>query len=314
MNLVLSLKSFNEPEWIDRLQALLPNRKIEGWNGGVAEPEKAEYLLAWKPDPAVFSALPNLKVIFSLGAGVDHLTSLPELPNLPLVRIVDPDLTSRMTEWVVFQTLLHHRQHLTYAAQQEAGVWNGHRQWAAKDVRVGILGLGELGLDSAKALKALGFNVAGWSRSPKDVDGIESFAGEDQLEAFLNRTDILINLLPSTPATHKLVNAERLAMLSQSGALGGPVYINAGRGATQDEAAIDTALTSGQLKGASLDVFAIEPLADTSPLWQQRNCIITPHVAAESDPQALSEYVAQQIKGFERGEALENLVDLEVGY
>ncbi|MGG9998548.1 2-hydroxyacid dehydrogenase [Pseudovibrio ascidiaceicola] len=314
MNLVLSLKSFNEPEWIDRLQTLLPNRKIEGWNGGVSEPEKAEYLLAWKPDPAAFSALPNLKVIFSLGAGVDHLTSLPELPKLPLVRIVDPDLTSRMTEWVVFQTLLHHRQHLTYAAQQEAGVWNGHRQWAAKDVRVGILGLGELGLDSAKALKALGFNVAGWSRTPKDVAGIESFSGEDKLEPFLNRTDILVNLLPSTPATHKLVNAERLAMLPHTGALGGPVYINAGRGATQDEAAIDAALTSGQLKGASLDVFAIEPLAVTSPLWQQKNCVITPHVAAESDPQALSEYVAQQIKGFERGDALENLVDLDVGY
>ncbi|WP_208996042.1 2-hydroxyacid dehydrogenase [Pseudovibrio ascidiaceicola] len=314
MNLVLSLKSFNEPEWIDRLQALLPNRKIEGWNGGVSEPEKAEYLLAWKPDPAAFSALPNLKVIFSLGAGVDHLTSLPELPKLPLVRIVDPDLTSRMTEWVVFQTLLHHRQHLTYAAQQEAGVWNGHRQWAAKDVRVGILGLGELGLDSAKALKALGFNVGGWSRTPKDVAGIESFSGKDQLEPFLNRTDILVNLLPSTPATHKLVNAERLAMLPHTGALGGPVYINAGRGATQDEAAIDAALTSGQLKEASLDVFAIEPLAETSPLWQQKNCVITPHVAAESDPQALSEYVAQQIKGFERGDVLENLVDLDVGY
>ncbi|MFS8179950.1 2-hydroxyacid dehydrogenase [Pseudovibrio denitrificans] len=314
MNLVLSLKNFNEAEWIDRLQALLPNRKIEGWNGGVSEPEKAEYLLAWKPDPAVFAALPNLKVIFSLGAGVDHLTSLPELPKLPLVRIVDPDLTSRMTEWVVFQTLLHHRQHLTYAAQQEAGVWHGHRQWAAKDVRVGILGLGELGLDSAKALKSLGFNVAGWSRTSKTAEGIESFAGEDQLKAFLNRTDILVNLLPSTPATYKLINADRLAMLSQSGALGGPVYINAGRGATQDEVAIDAALTSGALKGASLDVFAIEPLPEESPLWKQKNCIITPHVAAESDPQALSEYVVKQIKGFENGEALENLVDLEVGY
>ncbi len=314
MNLVLSLKNFNEPEWIDRLQALLPNRKVEGWNNGVSVPEKAEYLVAWKPDPAVFAALPGLKVIFSLGAGVDHLTSLPELPRLPLVRIVDPDLTSRMTEWVTFQTLLHHRQHLTYAAQQEAKVWQAHRQWAAKDVRVGILGLGELGLNSAIALKALRFKVAGWSRTPKNTDGIESFVGDDQLEAFLNRTDILINLLPSTPATHKLVNADRLAMLPHTGALGGPVYINAGRGATQDESAIEAALTSGQLKGASLDVFAIEPLADTSPLWQQKNCIITPHVAAESDPQALSEYVAQQIRGIERGETPENLVDLEAGY
>ncbi|SDR17900.1 glyoxylate/hydroxypyruvate reductase A [Pseudovibrio sp. Tun.PSC04-5.I4] len=314
MNLVLSLKNFNEAEWIERLQSLLPNRKIEGWAGGVSEPENAEYLLAWKPDPAAFLALPNLKVIFSLGAGVDHLTSLPALPNLPLVRIVDPDLTSRMTEWVVFQTLLHHRQHLTYAAQQKAGEWQGHRQWAAKDVQVGILGLGELGLASANALKHLGFSVAGWSRTSKTIAGIESFAGEQQFEPFLNKTDILINLLPSTPATHKLINAERLAMLSQNGPLGGPIYINAGRGATQDEAALDAALTSGLLKGASLDVFAVEPLPTTSPLWAHENCIITPHVAAESDPQALSEYVVQQIKQYESGQLLENLVDLKVGY
>ncbi|KZL21997.1 Glyoxylate/hydroxypyruvate reductase A [Pseudovibrio axinellae] len=314
MNLVLSIKNVNETEWIDRLQALLPDRKVEGWNGGDCEAQSAEYLLAWKPDPAIFAALPNLKVIFSLGAGVDHLTSLPELPQLPLVRIVDPDLTSRMTEWVVFQTLLHHRQHLTYAAQQEAGVWNSHKQCAAKDVRVGILGLGELGLDSAKALKLLGFQIAGWSRRPKLVEGLESFAGNDQLESFLNQTDILINLLPATPSTHKLIDAKRLAMLSQTGALGGPVYINAGRGATQDEEAIDAALTSGLLKGASIDVFAVEPLSHSSPLWKQRNCIITPHVAADSNAQALSEYVAGQIKRFEQGEALQNLVDLETGY
>ncbi len=314
MNLVLSLTNVNETEWIDRLQALLPKRKIESWKSSVSDPEKVDYLFAWKPDPAVFEALPNLKVIFSLGAGVDHLTSLPQLPHLPLVRIVDADLTSRMTEWVVFQTLFHHRDHLTYAAQQEAGIWKDHKQPAAKEVRVGILGLGELGLSSAKALKSLGFNVAGWSRTPKNVEGIQSFYGENHLDDFLKRTDILINLLPSTAATHKLVNAERLAMLPQTGALGGPVYINAGRGATQDEAAIDAALTSGGLKGASLDVFEIEPLPQTSPLWKHKNCIITPHSAAPSDPQALSEYVARQIKRFEQGEALENLVNLEVGY
>ncbi len=314
MNVILSLKNFNQAEWIDRLQPLLPNRKVEGWDEGVSEPDQASFLLAWKPDPAVFSKLPNLKMIISLGAGVDHLMSLPELPNLPLVRIIDPDLTSRMTEWVVFQTLLHHRQHLTYATQQKAHYWKQHRQWAAKDVRVGILGLGEIGLGAAKALKSLGFQVAGWSRSAKDTAGIESFHGQDQLPGFLKQTDILINLLPSTPATHKLVNAKTLAMLSQSGPLGGPVYINAGRGASQDEAAIDDALTSGLLKGASIDVFAVEPLPETSPLWKHENCIITPHVAAESNPAAISKYVVEQIESFERGEAMKNLVDLEAGY
>lgn len=314
MNLVLSLKNFNEENWIERLQSLLPNRKIEGWTSGVSEPEKAEYLLAWKTDPAVFKALPNLKVIFSLGAGVDHLISLPELPDLPLVRIVDPDLTSRMTEWVVLQTLLHHRQHLRYAEQQKQNEWQGHKQWAARDVQVGILGLGELGLASAKALKSLGFSVAGWSRTEKSVEGLESFAGKNQLEPFLNKTDILVNLLPSTAATQKLVDAQFLAKLSQDGPLGGPVYINAGRGATQDEAAIDTALASGILKAASMDVFATEPLPQESPLWQQKNCIITPHVAAESDPQALSEYIVAQIQRYEAGQPLENLVNLEVGY
>lgn len=314
MNLALSLKSFNEREWIERLQSLLPDRTVEGWTSGIADPQSVEYLMAWKPDPACFAALPNLKVIFSLGAGVDHLTSLPELPHLPVVRIVDPDLTGRMTEWVLLQTLFHHRQQLTYMRQQRQTQWTQHRQWAAKHVRVGILGLGELGQAAAKALLALGFQVHGWARTPKTIDGVRSFAGRDQLPAFLAQTDILINLLPATPATSGLVDEAVLKQLAQDGPLGGPVYLNAGRGATQDEAALHAALTSGSLKAASLDVFATEPLPDDSPLWQLENCIITPHVAAESDPQALSEYVAKQILEYEQGRPLDNLVNLEHGY
>lgn len=314
MNLALSLKSFNEREWIERLQSLLPDRKVEGWTSGISDPQSVEYLMAWKPDPACFAALPNLKVIFSLGAGVDHLTSLPELPHLPVVRIVDPDLTGRMTEWVLLQTLFHHRQQLTYMRQQRQTQWTQHRQWAAKHVRVGILGLGELGQAAAKALLALGFQVHGWARTPKTIEGVRSFAGRDQLPAFLAQTDILINLLPATPATSGLVDEAVLKQLAQDGPLGGPIYLNAGRGATQDEAALHAALTSGLLKAASLDVFATEPLPAESPLWQLENCIITPHVAAESDPQALSEYVAKQIREYEQGRPLDNVVDLEHGY
>src|SRR5690606_21454576 len=134
----------------------------------------------------------------SLGAGVDHLLGDPALPDVPVVRVVDPDLTGRMVEWVVFQVLLHHRQHLAYAAQQRARQWKGLTQPVASDVRVGILGLGVLGQAAAEALAALGFDVAGWARTPKTICRVQAYSGREQLDAFLARTDILVNLLPLT--------------------------------------------------------------------------------------------------------------------
>lgn len=314
MSIVIAVTNFNAEAWADRMKARLPDHSVQIWRKGEPLEGEVDYMLAWKPDPAAFDEVPQPKVVFSLGAGVDHLMKMPNLPQAPLVRIVDPSLTTRMTEWVVFQVLLHHRNHLTYDAQQAEHLWKAHAQPQASKVRVGLLGLGELGGDAARALARIGFQVAGWSRRSKVIEGVKCYAGEERFDEFLHRTDILVNLLPLTPDTKGLVDRAVLSKLAQNGVHGAPVYINAGRGGTQNEADIAEMLTSGALRGASLDVFETEPLAEDSPLWDAPGCVITPHVAAESDPEALSDYIAGQIRGYEQGLPLQNVVDRKTGY
>lgn len=314
MSLLIAVKGWNPAAWALRLARYLPEHEIRSWPDAVGDPADIRYALAWKAPAEVLAACPNLEVIFSLGAGVDHLLAQPGLPDVPMVRVVDPDLTARMTEWVALQVLLHHRQHLAYAAQQRESLWRDLEQPAARHVRVGLLGLGVLGAEAAKMLVRFGFDVAGWARGPKQIDGVVSYAGEGELDAFLARTDILVNLLPLTPETRGFIDYGLVSRLARDGALGGPVFINAGRGGSQVEADLVRALTDGTLKGASLDVFETEPLPSHSPLWKLENVVITPHVAADSDPEAISAYVAEQIRTFEAGGTLRNTVDKATGY
>ena len=259
--------------------------------------------------------MPGLEIIFSLGAGVDHMFRDPALPDLPIVRVVDPDLTLRMGEWVALHVLRHHRAHERYAAQQAATVWaEDEEQPAASEVRVGLLGLGVLGRHAATVLKGIGFDVAGWSRSPRDVPGLDCYAGSAGLRPFLARTDILVCLLPLTDDTRGIVNRDLLSGLARDGRLGGPFFLNAGRGGLQVEADILACLEDGTLKGATLDVFETEPLPATSPLWHHPRVMITPHNAAMSAPEAVSALIARQIRRHERGEPLENVVDRRAGY
>jgi glyoxylate/hydroxypyruvate reductase len=187
-------------------------------------------------------------------------------------------------------------------------------QPAAKDTRVGVMGMGELGADAARKLAAMGFEVAGWSARRKDIAGIRSYAGEAERDAFLARTDILVVLLPHTPATHGIINAGLLGKLARDGRLGGPVLLNAGRGGLQVEADILAALDSGVLKGASLDVFETEPLPAPSPLWSHPGVYVSPHVAAISHQDAISATIARQIERVEAGGKLEHVVERERGY
>ena len=314
MSLFIAVSGWNSQPWVDRLSTRLPGRAVKSHPASAGELASVRYALAWKPEPGLLARCPNLEVIFSLGAGVDHLLSDPQLPDVPLVRVVDPDLTARMSEWVTLQVLLHHRRQLTYLAQQKIKLWKDHEQAAASRVRVGILGLGVLGGEAASVLKRLGYDVAGWSRSRKQVDGVACFAGTSELTRFLARTDILVNLLPLTDETQHLVDHAFLSRLARDGAIDGPVFINAGRGGSQVETDLVRALTDGTLAGASLDVFETEPLAATSPLWELENVVITPHVAADSDPEAISDYIVEQILAHEAGQPLSNLVDRSVGY
>jgi glyoxylate/hydroxypyruvate reductase A len=233
---------------------------------------------------------------------------------VPIVRIVDRDLTARMTEYVVWQVLHHLRRGALYARQQRERLWGEREQPAAKHVTVGIMGLGVMGRDAAEVLVRLGFPVRGWSRSPKSAPGVEVFHGAEGLEAFLAGTDILVALLPLTPETRGILGEEVFRKLRRDGPLGGPVLINAGRGGSQVESDIAEALRDGTLAGASLDVFETEPLPTDSPLWAFENLTITPHLAAVSDPNALADQIADQIEAFERGEPLKNRVDRRRGY
>jgi glyoxylate/hydroxypyruvate reductase A len=308
------MKDWDTRHWVARFQNVLPDRRIVTLD----EPfdrRDVHYVASWKHPPGSLAGLPNLAAIFSLGAGVDHVMSDPRLPEVPVVRVVDADLTQRMSEYVVLHCLMHLRQTQRYAAQQRERVWRDDRdQPAAGDVRVGIMGLGVLGGDAAQKLKAIGFDVAGWSRSPRTVEGVATFAGDNGLDPFLARTDILVTLLPLTAATRGILNTRLFAKLAHDGRLGGPVVINAGRGGLQVETDILAALDDGTLKAATLDVFETEPLPPDSPLWRHPAVTLTPHNAAISEPNAICARIADQIRRFEAGAPLDNLVDREVGY
>ncbi|EUC00670.1 Hydroxypyruvate reductase [Rhizobium sp. CF080] len=274
---------------------------------------QARYAVIWKPDPNLFQRAPKLEVLFSGGAGVDYILTMPDLPDIPIVRFVDESLTTRMSEWVVLQALSHLRQVPAYLRLQRERQWRELSQPEAKDLTVGVMGLGVLGLDSVRKLKVMGFDVVGWSRSKKTIEGVETFDG-GELDAFLARTDILIGLLPLTPDTLGIFDASLFARLRQGGALGKPIFINAGRGGSQVETDLVAALDNGILGGASLDVFEKEPLGGDSPLWAMDNVIITPHAASASDVRALFRNAEAQMERHEAGAPLQHVVDRKAGY
>jgi glyoxylate/hydroxypyruvate reductase A len=275
---------------------------------------EVHYAAVWKPVPGELAGFPNLKAIFNLGAGVDALMSDKTLPDVPLVRVAVDDLTDRMAEYVVLHVLMHHRQELYLRDSQRVKRWAPRYQWPANAISVGIMGLGVLGANAADVLRRIGFKVVGWSRSKKQIDGIECLAGAEQLDAFLTRTDILVCLLPLTPDTRHILNRNLVNKLNRNSPLGAPVLINAGRGGLQNEADILSCLDDGTLGAASLDVYGQEPLPADSPFWTHPKVVLTPHNAADTDPDEISKYVARQIARFEAGGALDNVVDRRRGY
>jgi glyoxylate/hydroxypyruvate reductase A len=312
--ILLAITSWDPDEWDRRFRSGAPERDVRLWPERIGDAGDIDYACAWKPPPELLAGYPNLKVIFSLGAGVDHLLTDPSLPDVPVVRIVDQDLTRRMSEYVALHVLMHHRRQRLYDAQQRQKLWRDHHQPAACEVTVGVMGLGVMGRDAIEVLARLGFRLVGWSRTPKAIAGVETFCGAEGLGGFLARTEILVCLLPHTPATERILDLAAFRRLKRDGALGGAVLINAGRGALQVDADILAALDQNLLAGATLDVFPTEPLAPDSPLWTHPLVTVTPHNAAESDPRALVTKVLDQIERFERGLPLDNVIDRRAGY
>ncbi|MBR1091213.1 glyoxylate/hydroxypyruvate reductase A [Bradyrhizobium manausense] len=300
--------------WKARFDAVCGDRRVVLLPDTSLDPAEVHYAAVWKPVPGDLGSFPNLRAIFNLGAGVDALMADKSLPNVPLVRVAVPDLTNRMTEYVVLHVLMHHRQELYLRDSQRAKRWAPLYQWPASAVTVGVMGLGTLGADAADVLRRLGFRVAGWSRSPRTIEGVECLHGSAGLDAFLRKTDILVSLLPLTSDTNGILNREVFTKLNRTSPLGPPVLINAGRGGLQNEADILACLDDGTLGAASLDVFVQEPQPADSRFWTHPKVVLTPHNAADTDADAISAYVAEQIARFEGGGALENVVDRGRGY
>jgi glyoxylate/hydroxypyruvate reductase A len=297
------------PDWQRHFAALLPRFRVVGWDDAGAAPEAVTHAVVWAPEPGRLAKFPNLKLILSSGAGVDHLAD-PALPkHVPVVRMGAPEAVARMAEHVTLSVLYHHRNWHRFADQQRRRVWAECDNPEAPARRVGIMGLGQLGTGAALAVAKFGFQVAGWSRTPKALPGIQCFAGPRGLAPFLKRTDILVCVLPATPETDRIINAVNLALLPR-----GATVINAARGSLVHEADLLAALDSGHITGAALDVFETEPLPEASPFWTHPLVTITPHVASFPGRAARAKFCAGVIEAHARGENLPNLFDAARGY
>ncbi|MCO6417065.1 glyoxylate/hydroxypyruvate reductase A [Siccirubricoccus sp. KC 17139] len=298
-------------EWQGCFAALDPALELIYWDDAIQVPERIDYALLWDPEPGWLARMPNLKVIFGSGAGVDLIAADPDLPrHLPLVRMSTPEATQRMGEFVCWAVLSLLKDGRRMAIAQAERRWDYFEPpFRAQHRTVGILGLGNMGQRCAEMLRGLGFPVIGWSRTPKAVQGVENYAGAGALDAFLGATDILVCLLPATPETQGIIDAATLGRLRPGGG-----FVGVGRGMQHDLDAIMAALDSGQLAGAVLDVFEPEPLPSEHPLWAHPKAILTPHVASLPTKAERAGAVAAAIAAYERGETLPNLYDHVRGY
>lgn len=301
-------------EWARLFAQHAPQLDFRIWPAGdapfadPAEAARVRFLAAWQP-PADLLALPNLELLFSVGAGVDQLDFSTLPAHIPLLRMVEPGIVGGMVEYVSLAVLALHRDWHAYPAQQRAQRWQAIRVLPAASRRVGVLGLGSLAQAALAQLRNFGFPCAGWSRTQQTLDGVECYAGAEALPAFLARCDILICLLPLTPATRGILNAELFAALPRGAAL-----INTGRGGHLVQHDLLAALAEGQLSHAILDVCDPEPLPPAHPFWEHPQITLTPHIASMTQPETAVEVVLDNLRRHAEGRPLTGLVDRGKGY
>lgn len=310
MAILLCTKTSAMIDWRDALLAEDPSLDIRLFPEA-GDPADIEAAVCWNQhDMAELRRYPNLKLIVSMGAGVDHLLRPPgPPPGIPVARLKDQRLTTGMTEFVVLNVLRFHRQDLEYRAQQAERVWNELPAPVTAERRIGILGLGELGAASARALLSFGFPVSGWTRTPREIEGVRGFHGADGLDAMLRQTDILCCLLPLTPETRGVINARTLALLPR-----GAFVINSARGGHLVAEDLLAALDSGHIAAAALDVFEPEPLPKEHPFWSNPRVLVWPHASAITIPSSAAPQVVENLRRAREGRELINLVDFSAGY
>jgi glyoxylate/hydroxypyruvate reductase A len=301
--------AFDDPAaWKKTLTAELPDLDFHT-DPDAVDPASVHYALAWKPPAGFFGRFPNLKLVTNLGAGVDSLVGRDDLPDVPISRLSDTGMVSLMSSYVLFSVIRYARDIPIFERAQRRGEWKYVHPRALPDIRVGVLGLGELGGPAARALAQVGFDVRGWSRNLKDITGVTCQAGVEALDGFLRDIEILVILLPLTPQTRGLLDARRLALLPD-----GAKMINASRGAVVDEPALIAALQSGAIAEATLDVFVVEPLPKDHVFWRMDNVLITPHLASITVPEAAAREVAESIRRVRSGLPPLHQIDPRRGY
>jgi glyoxylate/hydroxypyruvate reductase A len=296
--------------WKETLQGLLPELNIVLWDEDTYDPGDVRYAVVWNPPLGGLAKLPKLECVLSVGAGVAHILRDPSYPRaVPIIRTVSDSLRMRMTEYVVLHVLRYHRRLPEIVAAQQNRQWVQYVESLARDVNVGILGVGNLGIAAARGLATLGYGVAGWSRRGRPIDGIRVHSGGEGLRELLQTTNILVCMLPQTPATENILNKSTFSGLPQGAAL-----INVGRGEHLVEEDLLDALDAGHLRGATLDVFRDEPLPSASPLWSHPRILITSHTASAIEPSVGGKVIADNLLAFIRGEPVNDIVDIEQGY
>ena len=268
-----------------------------------------EYLIAWQVPADFLAQMPNLKVLFSSGAGIDHVDLSAVPAHIPLVRMVEPGIIDGMVEYVSLAVLALHRDFFDYAEAKAARRWAPLEVPPASARTIGVMGMGSLGRAVLERLATYGFRLRGWNRSPRDMEGVETFAGADQLQRFLADCDVLVCLLPLTPATTGILNAQVFSALPA-----GASVINVGRGPHLVDADLLAALDSGHLSRAILDVTDSEPLPREHPFWAHPRVFLTPHVASMTQPGTAAPILLENVRRHQRGEPLTGAIDRSRGY
>lgn len=306
MKLLVCFSGTRPDPWIDGLRAALPGASVSAWTPG-APP--ADYAVVWTPPQALLDEQPGLKAVFNIGAGVDALMALRLPPSARVVRLDDAGMSVQMAEYVCHAVIRHFREFDGYEADVRQGRWTFRKPRSRADWPVGVMGLGVLGSRVAQALRVFEFPVNGWSRSAHAVEGVRTYAGPAQFHGFLAASRVLVNLLPLTPQTAGILNRDTFSRL-----LPGAFVINVARGAHLVDEDLLALLDSGQVAGATLDVFRTEPLPDGHPFWTHPRITVTPHTSARTLRDESIAQIAGKIRALERGEPITGIVEPERGY
>lgn len=294
--------------WADLFAQKAPDIDFRVWPN-IGDPKKVRFLTVWEPPENISEQFPNLEILFSIGAGVDQINfeTLPK--HLPVVRMIEPGLTQSMCEYVLWAVLSIHRDMPTYHRQQDRKVWKALRVWPANKRRVGVMGLGRLGQAVLNQLRLMNFRCLGWSRTAKQIEGVQTFHGTDLLGSFLSQCDTLVCLIPLTQSTKGILNRDVFSLMPEGASL-----VHVGRGEHLEPKDLIDALDSGRLSEAILDVTSPEPLPADDPLWSHPRVIVTPHIASMTQPETAIDTVLENIRRFEQGQPLIGLVDRDRGY